>query len=124
MPTLVIINNMRKLGIVLFVVLFISVYGNAQDSSKVEVPNIFTPNSDGINDVFRPSYKGIKSVNGYIYNRWGEVIFQWWGLKGYWDGVTFPAGVEVPSGTYFYIVKGITFSDKEIVKSGVVTLKR
>lgn len=115
---------MKKIGVILFVMLCVSLLGTAQDTAKVEVPNVFTPNGDGINDVFRPTYTGIKSANGYIYNRWGEIVFQWWGLKGYWDGVTFPAGVEVPSGTYFYIVKGYTFADVEVVKSGVLTLKR
>lgn len=115
---------MKKIGFIILFILSVSVYGTAQDSARVEVPNIFTPNSDGINDVFRPTYTGIKSANGYIYNRWGEIIFQWWGLNGYWDGVTFPAGVEVPSGTYFYVVKGITFANEEIEKYGVVTLMR
>ncbi len=101
-----------------------SLFGTAQDSARIEMPNIFTPNNDGINDVFRPTYSGVKSANGFIYNRWGQIIYQWFGLKGYWDGVTLPAGVEVPSGTYFYVVKGITLEDKEIETSGIVTLVR
>ncbi len=103
---------------------FFSLTGLAQDSIDVVVPNIFTPNKDGVNDVFRPSYTNVKKVNGSIYNRWGEIIYQWWGLNGYWDGVTMPAGVEVPEGTYYYIIKAYSFTDEEVVKTGTVSLKR
>ena len=115
---------MRKLGVILLILIFVSLKGFTQDTASVVVPNIFTPNNDGINDVFRPTYTNVKSVNGYIYNRWGEILFQWWGLNGYWDGYTFPAGVRVPEGTYYYIVKVYSFTDEEIIKKGSVTLRR
>lgn len=115
---------MKKICItILYVLSFITIV-ISQDSAKVEIPNIFTPNNDGVNDVFRPKYTGVEKVSGYIYNRWGEIIHQWWGLKGYWDGVTFPAGIPVPEGTYYYVVKAYYNTDKEIVKTGIVTLKR
>lgn len=115
---------MKKINLLILILFSVTLYGIAQDSAKVEIPNVFTPNNDGINDVFRPTYVGIKNVNGYIYNRWGEIIYQWWGVKGYWDGHTLPAGVKVPEGTYFYIVKAYSFTDEELTKSGFVTLKR
>lgn len=115
---------MRKLGVILLILMFVSLKGIAQDTASVVVPNIFTPNHDGINDNFKPTYTNIKTVNGYVYNRWGEIIFQWWGLNGYWDGVTFPAGVRVPEGTYYYVIKAYSFTDEEIIKKGFVTLNR
>ena len=72
---------MRKLGVILLILMFVSLKGIAQDTASVVVPNIFTPNHDGINDNFKPTYTNIKTVNGYVYNRWGEIIFQWWGLR-------------------------------------------
>lgn len=115
---------MRKLGVILFILAFVSLNGITQSSASVVVPNIFTPNNDGLNDVFRPTYTDIKTVNGIIYNRWGEIVFQWWGLNGYWDGYTLPAGVRVPEGTYYYIINAYSITDEEIVKKGSLTLKR
>jgi len=115
------LNNILR---VLFLFLVFALNTKAQDTVKVEVPNVFTPNKDGVNDVFRPKYANVKRVEGYIYNRWGEVIFQWWGLNGYWDGVTYPAGKEVPSGTYYYIINVYSLSDEKKVETGSVTLLR
>ena len=117
---------MNKIGLILICVMFstFSFKGMAQDTINVLVPNVFTPNKDGVNDVFRPTYSNVKSVNGYIYNRWGEIIYQWWGLNGYWDGVTMPAGIEVPEGTYYYVIRAYSLTDEELVKKGSITLKR
>ena len=115
---------MKKLSAIILFIVSLTFCGLAQDSAKVEMPNVFTPNNDGVNDVFRPTYVGVKNVSGYIYNRWGEVIYQWWGIKGYWDGYTFPAGVAVPEGTYYYVVKAYSYTEEEIIKTGVVSLKR
>ncbi|MBD3639027.1 MAG: gliding motility-associated C-terminal domain-containing protein [Crocinitomicaceae bacterium] len=70
----------------------------------VEIPNIFTPNGDGINDVFRVNAAGFEEMTVMIYNRQGELVYRFYGLNGSWDGYTH-AGVKVSPGTYFVIVE-------------------
>ncbi|MGQ0827654.1 MAG: PKD domain-containing protein [Bacteroidota bacterium] len=73
------------------------------EKSELCVPNVFTPNGDGNNDVFDLCGKGMTIIKGTIYNRWGMLLFQWDQPKGTWDGRT-SAGQEVPDGTYYYII--------------------
>jgi gliding motility-associated-like protein len=67
------------------------------------VPNVFTPNGDGINDVLAITAKGLETVNAQIYNRWGEKLYEWNTLLGGWDGFT-ASGMPAPEGTYFIIL--------------------
>ncbi|MGB0423812.1 MAG: gliding motility-associated C-terminal domain-containing protein [Flavobacteriales bacterium] len=48
----------------------------AVEGFEIYVPNAFTPNEDGINDVFLPQLIGVTDYKLVIYNRWGEVIFE------------------------------------------------
>src|SRR4030095_9088605 len=50
------------------------------------VPNVFTPNHDGVNEVFAGVGIGVKESTMYIYDRWGEIIFQSNSLETPWDG--------------------------------------
>jgi gliding motility-associated-like protein len=67
------------------------------------VPNIFTPNGDGINDELTVIYENIETFNGFIANRWGEILYEWKHIDAGWNGRT-KGGVPVPSGTYFYVL--------------------
>ena len=53
--------------------------------ASLVVPNIFTPNGDNINDVFRISGSGIVSADVKIFDRWGKKVAGWW-----FDGCYFP----------------------------------
>ncbi len=67
------------------------------------IPNVFTPNGDNVNDVFRITALGIKDdAKVAIYNRWGTKLYEWTGLSGGWDGNT--KSGQAPSGTYFLII--------------------
>ena len=89
------------------------------------IPNIFTPNNDGFNDQF--CLDGLNpncdSIKWYIYNRWGDKVFESNSVDECWDGTS--NGVEHPSGTYFSIFK---IYQKELEQkytvSGSVTLIR
>lgn len=72
--------------------------------TSVEIPNIFTPDNDGINDYFRISTVGYDALTCTIYNRHGEVMYIFYGLHGSWDGFTH-AGVKASAGTYFLLVE-------------------
>src|SRR5690606_10155006 len=67
-------------------------------SCDIKIPNVFTPNGDGINDLFL--YRNVdesKTLQTKIYNRWGDVVSQWSGNKG-WNGEGLNEGV------YYYEV--------------------
>lgn len=70
-------------------------------TSKLEIPNAFSPNGDGQNDVFKvkEGYQSIVSFHGYIFNRWGKKIYEWTDIDGGWDG----DGAK--DGVYFVIIK-------------------
>jgi gliding motility-associated-like protein len=89
----------------------------------LEIPNVFTPNKDGLNDVFLIKVNGAKYVTLQIYNRWGLLLNESKGSNIGWDGRT-TSGIEATDGTYFYIVKAVGFDDKEIEKYGFVNLFR
>ncbi len=51
------------------------------------MPTAFSPNGDGVNDLFRPANKNLRKFNMQIYNRWGELVFETDNAKEGWDGV-------------------------------------
>ncbi len=57
------------------------------DAPTLFIPNAFTPNQDGVNDVFKIAGEGIIDFKGSIYNRWGELIFEWNDVGAGWDGI-------------------------------------
>lgn len=73
--------------------------------SKLEMPNAFSPNGDGINDIYRAknSYQSIVEFDAYIFNRWGHKIYEWHDPAGGWDGKF--NGKDVKQGVYFVLVK-------------------
>jgi gliding motility-associated-like protein len=92
-------------------------------SEYLMMPNAFTPNSDGLNDVFKPETKGISGYRLYIFNKWGEMIFSN-GSKSNegWNGTL--NGQLLPSGNYVYKVSFQTPSGEMIEKAGTVSLIR
>jgi len=90
----------------------------------VKIPNVFTPNNDGVNDnFFVETYGEFEIGNMKIYNRWGELIWETTNPVEYWEGKS-RDGKEYPTSTYFYIYKAKSSSGKEYESSGSVTLLR
>ena len=85
------------------------------------VPNIFTPNNDGSNDVFAVKSNGLKKMDAEIYNRWGQKIYEWHTPLGGWDGHT-GSGVLASAGTYYYIIKATGIDAKEYFEKGSFSL--
>jgi gliding motility-associated-like protein len=73
--------------------------------SRLEMPNGFSPNGDGINDVYKAKkgWQSIVEFHAYIFNRWGQKLYEWTDPDGGWDG-TFH-GKDVKDGVYFCLVK-------------------
>lgn len=74
-------------------------------ASLLEMPNAFSPNGDGVNDIYKAkeNHKSIIDFHAYIFNRWGQKLYEWTDIDGGWDG-TFH-GKQVPVGTYYVLVK-------------------
>ncbi len=92
----------------------------------IELPNVITPNGDGINDVFVPiKMRSVEKIKTYIYDRWGTLISVSDSKEILWDGKY--NGNPVPEGVYFYKVE---FSparlqrDITIVRTGSLTVIR
>jgi gliding motility-associated-like protein len=79
--------------------------------SWIIIPNVFTPNDDGVNDLFQISSMGITDFNLKIFDRWGVEIAELIAPNQGWDGRT-SGGVKVSNGTYYYILKA-NASDKK-----------
>ncbi|MBL7808350.1 MAG: gliding motility-associated C-terminal domain-containing protein [Saprospiraceae bacterium] len=71
-----------------------------------ELPNAFTPNGDGANDLYTPfpGWRFIAYIDLQIFNRWGNLVFQTSQPEINWTGVN-EQGKELAEGTYFYICK-------------------
>ena len=69
--------------------------------SVLNIPNAFSPNGDGQNDVFRvkEDYKSIIEFRGYIFSRWGKKLFEWTDPAQGWDGTC--GGCDVAEGVYY-----------------------
>jgi gliding motility-associated-like protein len=95
-----------------------------ENPSKMEVPNIFTPNADGSNDVFLKA-SGLSEISAVIIDRWGNKVYETSSKTGNiaWDGKNF-AGKECAQGVYMYIIKAKGKDDKEYEQKGNVTLMR
>ncbi len=90
----------------------------------VDVPNVFTPNGDGVNDFFFPRgilTKGVVAFKMSIFNRWGQLIYETSKTEGQgWDGAM--NGQPQPSGVYIYSID-VTFKDGMIEQhKGNITL--
>ena len=72
---------------------------------QYQLPNVFTPNGDGVNDIFTPilPFRYIKNVDISIYNRWGQLMFHTIDPMIDWDGKDQVTHGECPDGVYYYI---------------------
>ena len=92
----------------------------------IDVPNIFTPNGDGVNDYFFPRQllsRGLTHFSISIYNRWGQQIFTGNALDGRgWDGKF--NGVPQPEGVFIYVIDAEFKDGQKENHKGNVTLMR
>lgn len=97
-----------------------SVFVDINGYMEVFVPNIFSPNGDGWNDVLE--IKGPRLFNYYIqiYDRWGKVVFESTEQKEYWDGKL--NGAELAPQTFVYLLSGESVLGDKISQEGNVTI--
>jgi gliding motility-associated-like protein len=96
----------------------------ASPDEEFTVPNIFSPNGDGVNDIFGVSGNpgGVSGFSLEVFNRFGQLLFSGDRIGMAWDGRTF-AGEPAPEGTYFWVLRfQVNGSAEE--RSGHLTLVR
>ena len=95
-----------------------------EDNFAFYVPNSFSPNNDGKNEIFLPRVNDIVNYELIIYNRWGELIFYTNNPEIGWDG--FIEGKPAPEGVYVWRIHyaKIGTPDEMMVRNGTVTLVR
>ncbi|MBL7892564.1 MAG: gliding motility-associated C-terminal domain-containing protein, partial [Bacteroidia bacterium] len=80
------------------------------------IPNVFSPNSDGKNDVLAIEGNGLTNIYWGIYDRWGNLVFEAYDNTHSWDGTK--KGSPVEAGVYSYYLRGTC-----VKTNGLVTLK-
>jgi gliding motility-associated-like protein len=91
--------------------------------SELEIPNVFTPNGDGINDEFRVVYKSLKKFKMVIFNRWGRKVYEGSDPSRGWNGKV--GGKTGAPGVYFYYVHAEGYNKGEVYnEKGSVNLIR
>ena len=93
-----------------------------ENAETIYVPNAFTPNNDGTNDFFRVESIGIVEMRVYIFNRWGDLIYEYNTPEGSWDGKT--NNTPAPDDVYVYKIKASGLVHPDIELLGKVTLVR
>ena len=90
-----------------------------EPSKLTNVPNVFTPNGDGINDIWKFSeenLKGMKEFHISIYNRWGQKVYETYSQEEAvnigWDGKNM-LGLTCSPGIYYYVIKALGKDGKE-----------
>jgi hypothetical protein len=88
----------------------------------VFVPDIFSPNGDGNNDVLFVRGNGLARLEFRVYNRWGEEVFMSNDVSKGWDGQL--RGSPSQSGSYFYSLKARLNNDTPLILTGEIILVR
>ncbi len=93
--------------------------------SELIIPNIFTPNGDGVNDFFTVQNTSLTDITCQIFDRWGVKMYDMTSEKNQisWDGKNL-AGKDVPAGTYFYMIMASGKDGVPYEKQGTVSLYR
>lgn len=91
-------------------------------SSYLLMPTVFTPNGDGYNDEFRPTYTSIKEYEIWIYNTMGKLMYESKDITVGWDGIH--KGHEAPIGAYYYVVKAKGVDGTNYKLKGTVSIVR
>ena len=91
-------------------------------TDQVYIPNSFTPNGDGRNDVLRVYSNVIRSLKFVVFNQWGEKVYESSDQNMVWDGTY--RGKPQPSGVYIYVSEIILNTGEKIERKGAINLVR
>lgn len=89
------------------------------DPSELDIPNVFTPNDDGLNDRFMVQKKSLKFISVEVFSRSGKMVYNFSGegeeLQNWdgWDGKVNKSSADASPGVYFYIIRAIGWDEVE-----------
>jgi trimeric autotransporter adhesin len=91
-------------------------------NDNIYIPNSFSPNGDGTNDVLKVFSYSIKEMKFVVFNQWGEKVYESTNMNMAWDGKF--RGKDQPSGVYMYVAKFILLDNTVVERKGSVNLVR
>lgn len=107
---------------------------NCADTIKTDVvisavpsifaPTAFTPDGDGINEIYKPSIIGAAEYRIYIYNRWGQIVFTTTDPYVGWNGLLNNTGAPMPIGVYTFAIYVRDKNNNFVEKKGYISLIR
>lgn len=93
----------------------------AEYQPVIWVPNAFTPNEDGLNDIWKIYQSGLINLECNVFNRWGNLVYS--GVENVaWDGKV--NGEYVQTGEYLYRIKAYTKNGREIARNGFLVVAK
>ena len=93
------------------------------ETSDIAAPNAFTPNGDGLNDNYKPTFVGLGEITDFsIHSKWGTLLYFTNDPTIGWDGSF--AGLEQEVGTYIVVIKGLNQFGNVVTKTGTLALLR
>lgn len=99
------------------------VYTVSIGASDLKIPNAFSPGaSEGVNDIWKVSYKSLLEFKCWIFNRYGTQLFYFDNPEDGWDGKY--NGKLVPPGVYFYVIEAKGSDGKQYKKGGDINILR
>lgn len=98
----------------------IEVTGN---SSIASIPGSFSPNGDGVDDLFVFQSKNIVNMEVVLFDKKGKIFYTWKGIDGKWDGKN-QQGKQAQEGTYYYIITADGIDGKKYEQKGSINLTR
>ncbi|RZA03241.1 MAG: gliding motility-associated C-terminal domain-containing protein [Sphingobacteriaceae bacterium] len=111
-------------GIPCTVIVPVKVIVNPPPPYTIEAPNVFTPNGDGVNDLFKIKIDGFVSLTQLtIFNRYGQQVFTTRSIDDYWTGNR--GSSPLPAGTYYWIFDGTDdYYHTKVKRSSSITIVR
>lgn len=97
---------------------------DAKAISKIYAPNAFSPDKDGLNDIYKVYGHNLVEFEIQIHNRWGELIYRSKDINEGWNGQKHNKGKDAPIGVYSYTIFYTVLPDQDLVQMGTITLIR
>ena len=91
--------------------------------SCIEMPNTFSPNSDGLNDIWKLDFTNYNAAEIIVFNKWGNLVWEDYTTFPQWDGTSLDNSA-LPSATYYYVLKLTPFTGDPIEQTGPITIIR